>query len=103
MTPTTNTTRVCATFSLRNAQPSSFRPQSLAKSAICFKQDLALPRNCAFCMIFRSAQFALEPFTPADVHRCGVLLQTHADLKLGLADATVISTAERLGIRRIFT
>ena len=45
----------------------------------------------------------LDPFTSADVHRCRVLLQTYADLKLGLADASVITTAERLGIRRILT
>jgi len=47
--------------------------------------------------------FTLEPFTSADVHRCGALLRTYADLKLGLADASVISTADRLGIRRILT
>jgi len=45
--------------------------------------------------------FILEPFTSADVHRCRV--QTYADLKLGLADASVITTAERLGIRRLLT
>ena len=47
--------------------------------------------------------FTLEPFTSADVHRCRDLLQTYADLKLGLADAAVITTADRLGIRRILT
>ena len=45
----------------------------------------------------------LDPFTSADVQRCRVLLQTYADLKLGLADASVNTTAERLGIRRILT
>jgi predicted nucleic acid-binding protein len=47
--------------------------------------------------------FTLEPFLPADVRRCRALLQTYADLRLGLADATVIATAERLGVRRILT
>lgn len=47
--------------------------------------------------------FTLEPFLPPDVHRCRALLKTYADLRLGLADASVIATAERLGVRRILT
>ena len=45
----------------------------------------------------------LEPLTSADVARCHTLLEAYADLDLGLADAAVISTAERLGITRILT
>jgi uncharacterized protein len=47
--------------------------------------------------------YVLEPLTAADVHRCYSLLQTYATLNLGLADAAVIATAERLGTRRILT
>jgi uncharacterized protein len=47
--------------------------------------------------------FTLEEFTSADVSRCQSLLQTYADLDLGLADSSVISTAERRGVRRILT
>ncbi len=47
--------------------------------------------------------FVLEPFTAADVSRCRALLQTYADLDLGLADASVIAAAERLRVRRILT
>jgi predicted nucleic acid-binding protein len=47
--------------------------------------------------------FALEPFTSTDVNRCQSLLETYADLDLGLADSSVISTAERRGVRRILT
>jgi predicted nucleic acid-binding protein len=47
--------------------------------------------------------FALEPFTSQDLIRCQTLLKTYADLDLGLADASVISTAERKGVRRILT
>ena len=35
--------------------------------------------------------------------RCRALLEHYADLKLGLCDAAVIATAERLGIDRILT
>ena len=47
--------------------------------------------------------YTLEPFTAADVIRCQVLLQTYADLGIGLADASVIATAERLNSQRILT
>lgn len=47
--------------------------------------------------------FSLEPFTSHDLARCRALLEKYSDLDIGLADATVIATAERLGIRRILT
>jgi uncharacterized protein len=47
--------------------------------------------------------FGLESFTSQDLARCQVLLETYADLDIGLADAAVIATAERLGVRRILT
>src|ERR1700722_5987482 len=47
--------------------------------------------------------FSLEPFTSQDLNGCQALLKTYADLNLGLADAGVIATAERLGTRRILT
>jgi len=47
--------------------------------------------------------YVLEPFTTGDVIRCQRLLETYADLDLGLADASVIATAERLNSRRILT
>lgn len=47
--------------------------------------------------------FSLEPFTPQDLSRCRSLLETYADLDLGLADASVIAAAERRGVRRILT
>lgn len=46
---------------------------------------------------------AIECFTLADVAYCGELLSRYEDLDLGLADAAVIATAERLGIPRILT
>lgn len=45
----------------------------------------------------------LEQFQPPDLKRTRTLLETYADLDLGLADATVIATAERLRLRRILT
>lgn len=47
--------------------------------------------------------FQVEPFLMEDVHRCRELLATYADLNLGLCDAAVVSTAERLGIDQILS
>lgn len=47
--------------------------------------------------------FTLEPFTAADLRRSRELIGQYSTLNLGLADAAVMATAERLGIRRILT
>ena len=47
--------------------------------------------------------FSLEPFTSQDLNRCRTLLEKYAELDIGLADAAVLATAERLGTRRILT
>lgn len=50
-----------------------------------------------------SGAFTLEPFGFADLRRARELLHQYRALDMGLADAAVIATAERLGIRRILT
>ena len=50
-----------------------------------------------------AGSYRIEPFLLEDLARCRVLVQTYSDLKLGLCDAAVAATAERLGIDRILT
>lgn len=47
--------------------------------------------------------FTLEAFTVADLRRARQLIDQYSTLDLGLADAAVIATAERLGTQRILT
>ena len=47
--------------------------------------------------------FNLEQFTHADIVRSRALVEKYRDLDLGLADASVIATAERLHVDRILT
>ncbi len=47
--------------------------------------------------------FTVEAFTIEDAAFCRRLLARYTDLDLGLANASVIATAERLGIRKILT
>lgn len=50
-----------------------------------------------------SGAFALEPFALADLRRARSLIQQYRALDIGLADAAVIATAERIGTTRILT
>ena len=52
---------------------------------------------------FLAGAFTLEPFTLADLRRSRELIDQYRALDIGLADAAVIATAERIGTRRIVT
>ena len=47
--------------------------------------------------------FRIEPFLMDDLRRTRALLKTYSELDLGLCDAAVVATAERLGLDRILT
>jgi uncharacterized protein len=47
--------------------------------------------------------FAVEPVDPTDWLRIAELVSRYRDLPLGTVDASVIATAERLGIREVAT
>ena len=64
---------------------------------------LGIAAELDFIDSLRSGAFSLENLTAEDLARCHELITQYRDLDLGLADATVIATAERLGIDRILT
>lgn len=47
--------------------------------------------------------FAVEPMTPADWIRVAELVARYRDLPLGTVDASVVATAERLGLSEVAT
>lgn len=47
--------------------------------------------------------YALEPLTREDLKYCRRVIDDYSDLKIGLADASVMASAERLNINRILT
>jgi predicted nucleic acid-binding protein len=67
------------------------------------RQHLGIQAEIDFIESIMSGSFTLEDLTPPDVVRCHELVTTYRDLDLGLADAAVIATAERLNIERILT
>ena len=48
-------------------------------------------------------ELILEAVTPADLRRCLELLETYADVNIGIVDASVVAIAERLNVRRLLT
>jgi uncharacterized protein len=47
--------------------------------------------------------FIIEPVSLADLRRCAALISKYQNLDLGLADASVVAVAERIGTDRILT
>ena len=50
-----------------------------------------------------NGEMAVEELTPQDLRRTLELLNRYAAARVGFVDATVVATAERLGISRILT
>jgi uncharacterized protein len=56
-----------------------------------------------FLADIQEGAFVVEPVTLADLRRCASLIAKYQNLDLGLADATVVAVAERIGTDRILT
>lgn len=75
----------------------------LAEIDYLLRVRIGLAAEQRFLEGIEKGAFTVEAFTPADAAFCRKLLLQYQDLDLGLADASVIATAERLGIRKILT
>lgn len=67
------------------------------------REFLGVAAELDFLDALMGGLYLLEPFTEADLNRCRELVAAYRDLDLGLADASVIATAERLNVRNLFT
>jgi hypothetical protein len=57
----------------------------------------------AFARSLRDGELLVEPVEPSDWARISELLDAYADLPLGIVDASVIATCERLGVSTLAT
>jgi predicted nucleic acid-binding protein len=64
---------------------------------------LGNPALLRFLADIQEGAFVVESVTMADLRRCTALIEKYRDLDLGLADASVVAVAERLGSDRILT
>ncbi len=85
------------------------RPPFVVSSAILGETDylllefLGVDAELKFLDAVRSGYYSLEPVVSADLDYCRRVIEQYRDLEIGLADAAVMATAERLGINRIVT
>lgn len=59
--------------------------------------------EAAFVRHVASGQFKIVDLGPGEYERCAELIDTYADLGLGIVDASVITVAENLGVRTLAT
>jgi hypothetical protein len=57
----------------------------------------------AFARSLRDGELLIEPVEPVDVPRIDDLLDQYADLRLGIVDASVVASCERLGATTLAT
>ena len=67
------------------------------------REHLGVQAEIDFIESLITGAFTLESLTKQDMARCHELITAYGNLDLGLADAAVIATAERLEIDRILT
>lgn len=75
----------------------------LAEIDYLLREFLGVDAELSFLEGIENSFYNLEGLTNADLKRCKELIEGYRDLDIGLADAAVIATAERLGINRILT
>jgi len=75
----------------------------LAELDYMLRAHLGVEAELDFVEGILSGAYTLEPLTKPDLKRCHELIGKYRALDLGLADATVVATAERLGVDRILT
>ncbi len=59
--------------------------------------------EAAFVRHMASGQFKVVGLRTVDCERCAALIETYADLGLGVVDASVVTVAENLGTRTLAT
>jgi uncharacterized protein len=75
----------------------------LAEIDYLLRERLGVEASLDFLESLEIGAFSLVAPTPEDLARCRDLIRQYRDLDIGIADASVVATAERFGIPRILT
>lgn len=75
----------------------------LAEVDYLLREHLGVDAEIGFLDDLSEGAYALEPLTEGDVFRCRELVEQYRDSDIGLADAAVVATAERLNLSRVLT
>lgn len=75
----------------------------LAEIDYLFQQRLGANAAVEFLEAVEQGDFELVPLTTSDLSRCREVVEQYRDMRIGLADATVVAAAERLKVDRVLT
>ena len=75
----------------------------VAEAAYAIGRRLGAKAEAAFGRAFADGELFAEPVDPADWDRIVELMERYVDLPLGMADASLIALAERMGATEIAT
>ena len=75
----------------------------VAETSWMVESRLGPQAEARFLRLVTSGEIEVVDLTAADYLRCVELIDTYADLRLGLVDASIVAVAERLGIATIAT
>jgi len=78
-------------------------PLVVAETAYLIGRQLGAPAEARFFRSVAGGELRIEMITAIDAERIAELIETYADLGLGGTDASLIATAERLGIQQVAT
>ncbi|MGH8897351.1 MAG: type II toxin-antitoxin system VapC family toxin [Egibacteraceae bacterium] len=75
----------------------------LTEVAYLLGDRLGPKAEASFAWSLARGELPVEPLLPSDWERIAELTETYADFPLGIVDASVVATAERLGITQLAT
>jgi uncharacterized protein len=75
----------------------------VAEVAYLLGERIGPAAELAFARSIRDGDFEVEPVEASDWERIAALVEQYSDLPLGIADASVVTTCERLGAVSVAT
>ena len=78
-------------------------PALVVTEVAYFLGTIGATAELAFAHSLRDGELHVEPVEPSDWVRIAELVEQYADLPLGITDASVVATCERLGARTLAT
>lgn len=93
----------CAHLLQTHPPPLQVPALAAAEAAYLMGARLGATAELALARAFASGELSMEPVHPADWDRIVTLMEQYVDMPLGMADASLIASAERLGAHEIAT
>ena len=95
--------RECATLLAEVSPPLLLSPFVLAELDYLLMRHVGQHAQSALLDEVARGTYQLEPFTAVDIARAKELIDQYADLKVGLADASIVVLAEQHGVTEVLT